>query len=334
MRWSSVATPPSSTTQRSSASFCSTAAYGLDATFACAIPIRARYPGCVACPDGRRRSAPEGPRRLHARSGRDVRDDVLDAGDPARALAGLRCQPVARGADDLVRRAGGRSRGIRVGAGLRPDRPSSLDPAREPAARAAHDRRCARAELRGAARLPDAAGVVHAGPADRRCAIRRRGVRAPDRCPRDGVLRLRARRRRADRPPRGRARERRRRLARGDRGARRCSPSPRRSRCGAACPSRTCRTAAAASPPSPQPPPDRRLDLRRSALLHVRRHLHLRHLPPRGAPVLVLRRRLQPHLPPLADRPFRAADGPARRAGRLAARCARHRSALRLSACS
>ena len=40
MRWSSVATPPSSTTQLSSASFCSTAAYGPDATFACAIPTR------------------------------------------------------------------------------------------------------------------------------------------------------------------------------------------------------------------------------------------------------------------------------------------------------
>ena len=334
MRWSSVATPPSSTTQRSSASFCSTAAYGLDATFTCAIPVRARYPGCVACPDGRRRSAPEGSRRLHARSGRDVRDDVLDAGDPARALAGLRRQPVARRAHDLVRRAGGRSRWIRVGTGLRPDRASSLDPAREPAARAAHDRRRARAELRGAARLPDAAGVVHAGPVDRRCAVRRRGVRAPDRCPGDGVLRLRARGRGADRPARGRVGERRRRLARRDRGA--CRVPPRRrgrnaerpARAGPASPRRRHR------PPPPQPPPDRGLDLRRSAVLHVRRHLHLRDLPPRGAAVLLLGRRLQPHLPALADRHCRAADGPARRANRLAARCARHRSPLRAQACS
>ena len=82
--------------------------------------------------------------------------------------------------------------------------------------------------------------------------------------------------------------------------------------------------------PPPQPPPDRRLDLRRSALLHVRRHVHLRHLPARGAAVLVLGRRLQPHLPALADGRVRAADGPARRAGRLAARRARHRAPLRL----
>ena len=52
-------------------------------------------------------------------------------------------------------------------------------------------------------------------------------------------------------------------------------------------------------------PPDRRLDLRRSAVLHVRRHLHLRHLPARGAAVLVLRRRRQPRLPALADGPDR-----------------------------
>ena len=60
-------------------------------------PDPARYPGCVACPDERRRSAPEGSRRFHARSGRNVRDDVLDAGDPARALSGLRRSPSRAG---------------------------------------------------------------------------------------------------------------------------------------------------------------------------------------------------------------------------------------------
>ena len=86
--------------------------------------------------------------------------------------------------------------------------------------------------------------------------------------------------------------------------------------------------------PPPQPPPDRRLGLRRGAVLHVRRHLHVRHLPARGAAVLVLRRRLQPRLPALADGPDGAADGPARRAGRLAPRRVRHGAPLRLRACS
>ena len=44
--------------------------------------------------------------------------------------------------------------------------------------------------------------------------------------------------------------------------------------------------------PPPQPPPDRRLDLRGRAVLHVRRHVHVRDLPARAAAVLVLGRRL------------------------------------------
>ena len=122
-------------------------------------------------------------------------------------------------------------------------------------------------------------------------ALCRGGVRAADRRPRDGLLRVRARRRRPHRPPRRRARERRRRLARRDRRA--CPLPPRR------CDRDAQRPAGAgpASPwrrngaPPPQPPPDRRLDLRGRAVLHVRRHLHVRDLPARGAAVLILGRR-------------------------------------------
>ena len=55
-------------------------------------------------------------RRLHARRGRDVRDDVLDAGDPAGALARFRGQPLACRPVGLGRRAGGRGRRVRAGA--------------------------------------------------------------------------------------------------------------------------------------------------------------------------------------------------------------------------
>ena len=54
-------------------------------------------------------------------------------------------------------------------------------------------------DLRGAARLPGAAGALHAGPARRRRALRRRGARPARGGARDGVVRRGARRRRARR---------------------------------------------------------------------------------------------------------------------------------------
>ena len=78
-----------------------------------------------------------------------------------------------------------------------------------------------------------------------------------------------------------------------------------------------------------QPAPDRGRRRRWCALLHVRRHVHLRHLSARGTAVLVLRRCGEPRLPPLADRSHRAARRPRRRPGRLAAAGDRHASPSR-----
>ena len=117
--------------------------------------------------------------------------------------------------------------------------------------------------------------------------------------------------------------------------ARACSPSPPRSRCGAACPSRTCRTAAAGSAHH----------LRNLRLIGVSICAGALFFTFVGTFTYVIFRLEEPpfsysvavsslDLPALADGRLGAADGTARRAGRLAARRARHRSRSPARACS
>ena len=77
-----------------------------------------------------------------------------------------------------------------------------------------------------------------------------------------------------------------------------------------------------------EPAPARRLVRGRRALLHLRRLVHVHHLPARGATVLALACGREPRLPALADRSARAARRTPRRSRRLAATCARHGGAL------
>ena len=164
----------------------------------------------------------EGARRLHARSGRHVRHDVLDAGDPAGALARLRRQPVARRPVDLGRRP--RRCGRRDSSGG----PSPIGSVVR--GRSAWRACCSCRRRWGSRSRPDSRRSSSAATLQGLCMpgllavgapVRRRGVRAADRGAGDGLLRVGARRRRPRREARRRSRERGRRVAGGDR---RCSP--------------------------------------------------------------------------------------------------------------
>ena len=101
---------------------------------------KGRYPGGVACRHGPRGSTAQGTRRVPARRVRDVRDDVLDAGDPARALATTSTSARRGRALVSVVVLAVALGGVGVGAALGSDRTAAVDPAGEPAARAADDR--------------------------------------------------------------------------------------------------------------------------------------------------------------------------------------------------
>ena len=144
--------------------------------------------------------------------------------------------------------------------------------------------------------LPHAPGTLHAGSAHGRGGIHRGGVRAEDRSPGDGLLRLVARRRRARRAAGRRARERGRGLARRDRRPR--GPSPgggdldaQRLAGGVIA---ATRWRHGASPP--QRPAARGLARCRGAVLHLRRRLHVHHVQARGAAVLLLCRCREPRV--------------------------------------
>ena len=104
---------------------------------------------------------------------------------------------------------------VAVGAAVGPDRAARVARALQRAARGAVAAGGGGADVRAAARGTGAAGPVHAGAADRRRALRDRGVQRADRRAGDGLLRLVAGGRRAGRARRRRAADQRGRMALG-----------------------------------------------------------------------------------------------------------------------
>ena len=210
-----------------------------------------------------------------------------------------------------------------MGTGFRPLRPQADARGGQWATRPADDRSRARTELRGAAGVPRPPGTLHARAPRRGAAVRCGGVRAPPWEPGDGLLRCRADRGRPRRSCRCRAADGHHKLAGCTRSVGRAASgrgrghAPFAPRAAAARAKRASLARRARTAHEPAAAAGDRGGMR--VRLHVRRHLLLRDLPPRGGAVRLRDGRLERRLPPLAARGARPLRRPPGRACRLAA---------------